>query len=54
MQNPLAGVKRTDPEAFMTGWADGHAEAIRNDIDPQHFRVFLTRAGGDKEPVPKR
>jgi hypothetical protein len=54
MQNPLVGVKRTDRDRFVTGWADGHAEAIQNDIDPQDFRGLLTRAGGNNEPLPKR
>lgn len=47
LQNPLDGVRRPDRDVFTTGWGDGHAEAMRNDIDPALFRACLTRGGGE-------
>jgi hypothetical protein len=49
--NPLAGVRRDDREAFTALRADGSSHFISNKFDPQIWWRLLTRAGG--EPIPR-
>jgi len=50
--NPLDGVKRSDREGFIAGWADGHVSFIPNDVEPEKFRGMLTIAGGELKTEP--
>lgn len=50
LANVLSGVKRSDRDGFVTGWADGHAAIVPNDVDPETLRGNITYAGGEVTP----
>ncbi|MEO1496528.1 MAG: DUF1559 domain-containing protein [Planctomycetota bacterium] len=50
--NPFERIGSLHPGVFLTGWADGHAAAVRTDTDPETFRAYLTVNGGERVEAP--
>jgi hypothetical protein len=47
LKDPLRGVKRTNGDGFVTGYADGSVRILQNDIDPKKLAAMITATGGE-------
>jgi hypothetical protein len=47
LNDPLAGVKRSDRNGFAAAYCDGHVEFHRNDVEQADFKALLTPAGDE-------
>lgn len=47
MNDPLAGVKRTDRNGFTAAYCDGHVMYFPTNVEATDFKSVLTPAGGD-------
>jgi hypothetical protein len=47
LKDPLRGVKRTDGDGFIAGYADGSVRFVPNDIDPAKLAAIVTATGGE-------
>jgi hypothetical protein len=45
MQEPLAGVQRTDRRWFVVAFAESHVEKVPIDVETGKLRGLLTRGG---------